>query len=242
VEFTTEKQGTVQAWAYGEFIQLVAPRLVPDGLESRPVANEAAFVASLAQERDWDLSVDPFESYWGIEGRLDDPKLGGFGVGRLQNPDLPLGAQEQELWAVYRVPEACWVFGPLMTQLPATNDYRHEVVSGSPKLVDSRGSGGTLIWLELQSRVSEYLDGGARVKSTEWTYGYAFRVSTKGMLVCVAFRIPLTTKIAVDDVTERETALSVAFPEPLILELQQSTAMLETEQLQWVGRQAIGGF
>ena len=213
-----------------------------DGLQARQVEGEAAFVATLANERDWDLSADSLQSYWKTEGQLTDPKLGEFGVGRVYNPGLPLGAQEQELWVVYRGSGDCWVFGPLITQLPPTRESQHKATSSAPILIATRGAEGTLIWVELRSRVNEYLDGGANVKATEWTYGYAFRVSARAQLACVAFRVPVEMRTTVDDVLQREAALTVTFPEPSALAVAQSTRTIEAEQQQWLGRHPLGYF
>jgi hypothetical protein len=215
------------------------PKLVPEGLQARKIRSDATFVAAAAKERNWNLSADSLESYWRVEGQTADPRLGEFLVARLLNPEQPGGAQEQELWFVHGGARARWIFGPLITQLPPTSAYQQQIAAGKVSVISAGAD--QLVWVELQDKLSEPLEGGAKVKTTQWTYAYAFRVSGENKLSCVAFRIPVNLRVAVDAEVQRESTLKVTFPARGMLSVERSTSTVDAEQEKWIGKQPLDG-
>jgi hypothetical protein len=259
VEVPTDDEGSVGLrWMYGEFVRLTeervslraakaaGPKLVPDGMQARPIESEAEFVAALVQERgwEWDLDADSLQSYWST-----DSNLGDLGVGRVQNPAMYGHPEDQaELWFFYRGPRGSWVFGPLAERGPTTRFLWEELTCSKLSIIPGGGAAGRLVWVELQANFNEYSESydedGEFLSDTtttqEGTRGYAFYVSGDKGLLCVAFGVPLMTRVTVNADVQRESVLAVSFPEPGVLAVDQLTPTIEPMQKPWLGRHALG--
>ncbi|HYO58594.1 hypothetical protein [Archangium sp.] len=210
---------------------------VPAPLVVREVPSIQDWAREFAEQEEWDTSPEYLESYWQMDRKLRDTRLGTVMLGRFASESAH--HRGWQTWVLLFRSRTGTLKGvsPLLIQSPYTNTQEHNVSAADMKLLGKRGQSSRLLWVELEDEMIHISRQDSEIAARTTTrLGYVFRVDKAGGLSCVACGIPISSVRYERYKGEATGALRVTFPKANVMKIEAGSANLPPGMARWVGK------